>query len=99
MVSRLWAVVSLSPIARAVNVASPAVVVRQRAWATCVWSPCVCRCCSRVAARVRLVMSRWCSGACSWRYGVGVFGASGYVGIGPVVVLSSVGLVVRLMVW
>ena len=30
---------------------------------------------------------------------MGVFGASGVVGIGSVVVLSTVGLVVRLMVW
>ena len=39
MVSRVLAVVVSKPMARAVKFASPAVTVRQRAWATCVVRP------------------------------------------------------------
>ena len=99
MVSSSVAVASWRPMARAVKVASPAVAVRHNAWATWVVRPWVCRWCSLVAVRVRLVMSRWCSGACSRRKGAGVAGASGTTGVGSAVVLSTIGLSVRLTVW
>ena len=92
MLSRLLAVAVSRPMVRAVKVASPADAVRHRAWATWVVRPWAWRCCSRAAVCVRLVRSRWCSGAVSWRYGVGVPGASGVMGMGSVVVLSTVGL-------
>ena len=48
---------------------------------------------------VRLVTRRVCSGAWLCRYGVGVPGASGVMGVGSAVFLRTVGRLVRVMPW
>ena len=96
--SSAWAVSGSSPMVRAVNVASLAVVVLHEACAVWVVRPWSCRCCSRVVALVRLSTRRWASGV----RGVSMCGVSlsgGWRGIGSVEVLRTVGRRVRRSPW